>query len=401
MNRYVFLVVKAGSIIVFLTVISEGSGAQRPNPSSQLDRQKRTRPVAPFGAASIARVDQIFGAFVIREHTPGLAVAIARDGIVVWDKAYGQADLESGAPATSRTLFRIGSIAKAITAVAILQLAERGAIKLDTSVEQYVPAFPRKRFPVTITGLLTGTSGIRGYIGDEYLSNRHYPSLSAALEMFRNDSLAYEPGTSYIETPFGFTLLGLALQRVTGLSYEEYVSRNVFAPAHIVDTKVDVPAQVVPRRARVYTRDSTGAIRNADVIDPSYKIPAGGWLSTAKDVARFGVALVDGALLSPASFARMTTAVRLKNGSELPLGMGVALGTAGGRLPGRDDAIWAAGLQQGGTAVLLIYPRDRIVVAVLMNVNGGIGGEAFGLLTRASVAAESTAVQLRQEPSHR
>ena len=262
-------------------------------------------------------------------------------------------------------------------------------------MEQYVPAFPRKPFPVTLTGLLTGTSGIRGYIGDEYLSNHRYPSLAASLEMFRNDSLAYEPGTSYIETPFGFTLLGLALQAVTGLSYEEYVSRNVFAPAHMMDTKVDVPAQIVPRRARLYTRDSTGAVRNADVIDPSYKIPAGGWLSTAKDVAHFGMALVDGALLTPGSYERMNTPVRLKNGLELPLGMGVALGTVGGRLPGRADAIWASGLQQGGTAVLLMYPRDRIVVAILMNVNGGVGAEGIGLLTRTSVAAESTAVRLR------
>lgn len=395
MNRYFILVLRAGSIIVFLTVISQGSGAQRPNSSSELEQQQKGQARAPLGATSIARVDQIFRAFVTREHTPGLAVAIARDGVVVWDKAYGQADLESGVPATSRTLFRIGSIAKAITAVAILQLARRGAINLDSSVEQYVPAFPRKPFPVTLTGLLTGTSGIRGYIGDEYLSNHRYPSLAASLEMFRNDSLAYEPGTSYIETPFGFTLLGLALQAVTGLSYEEYVSRNVFAPAHMMDTKVDVPAQIVPRRARLYTRDSTGAVRNADVIDPSYKIPAGGWLSTAKDVAHFGMALVDGALLTPGSYERMNTPVRLKNGLELPLGMGVALGTVGGRLPGRADAIWASGLQQGGTAVLLMYPRDRIVVAILMNVNGGVGAEGIGLLTRTSVAAESTAVRLR------
>ena len=123
MNRYFILVLRAGSIIVFLTVISQGSGAQRPNSSSELEQQQKGQARAPLGATSIARVDQIFRAFVSREQSPGLAVAIARDGVVVWDKAYGQADLESGVPATSRTLFRIGSIAKAITAVAILQLA--------------------------------------------------------------------------------------------------------------------------------------------------------------------------------------------------------------------------------------------------------------------------------------
>jgi serine beta-lactamase-like protein LACTB, mitochondrial len=394
MSRYFIFVVQAVSVIVSLAVISQGAGAQRAGVASR--QEQKPHAVAPLGAATTARLDHMFNAFVSQEHIPGLAVAVARDGFVVWDKAYGQADLENEIPVTSRTLFRIGSIAKTITAVAILQLAGRGTINLDTSVENYVPAFPRKRFPVTVAGLLTGTSGIRGYIGDEYLSNHHYPSLAASLTMFQNDSLAYEPGTSYVETPFGYTLLGLALNAVTGVSYEEYLSRNVFAPADMADTKVDVPAQIIRNRARLYTRDSTGTIRNADAIDPSYKIPAGGWLSTAKDVARFGLALGDGALLSPDSYARLTKAVRLNNGTELPLGMGVALGTVGGRLPARDDAIWSTGLQQGGTAVLLMYPRDRIVVAILMNVNGEVGAAGFGLLTRTTAAAESTSVLLRQ-----
>jgi CubicO group peptidase (beta-lactamase class C family) len=383
-------------IVVLFAVISRGSDAQQPIPSPQARQEQNRQAITPIGAMTTARFDQIFGDLMNREHVPGLAVAVARNGIVDWDKAYGRADLETGASATSRTLFRIGSITKAITAVAILQLADRGKIDLDASVDQYVPAFPRKRFPVTLAGLLSGTSGIRGYAGDEYRSNHHYASLAASLEMFRDDSLAYEPGTSYLETPFGFTLLGLSLQAVTGVSYEEYLSRSVFAPAHMIDTKVDVPAQMVRRRAHMYTRDSSGTVHQADAIDPSYKVPAGGLLSTARDVAHFGAALIGGALLSPRSYGRMSRPVHLQNGSDLPLGMGVALGNAGGRLLGSADAIWATGLQQGGTAVLLMYPHDRIVVAVLMNMNGESGADGFGLLKRAAVAAESAAVQLRQ-----
>ena len=401
MSRYSILAARVGSLVVLLSAIPMGSHAQQPDVSRALEREQKARGLAALPASSGAEIDQIFTSFMAREHPPGLAVAVARNGTVMWDKAFGRADLQSGVPVTPRTLFRIGSITKAITAVAVLQVAERGAINLGTSIEQYVPAFPRKRFPVTLAELLTGTGGIRGYGGDEYLSSHHYPSLAASLEMFGNDSLTYEPGTSYVETPFGFTLLALALQAVTGHSYEEYLSRNVFAPAHMVETIVDVPAQIVPRRARMYTRDSIGTVRNADPIDPSYKVPAGGLLSSARDVARFGTALMDGALLSSPSYARMNTPVRLKNGTELPLGMGVALGSAGGRLPGTSDAIWATGLQQGGTAVLLMYPHDRIAVAILMNVNGEPGAAGFALLIRTAVAAESSAVLLRRTPSDR
>ena len=401
MNCYSSVVRRSGLKVALLAVVSRGSYAQRPPASPPPRQEQKGQASSPLAATSVARVDRIFTDLMSREHIPGLAVAIARNGLVGWDKAYGQADLENQVPATSRTLFRIGSITKAITVVAILQLAERGAINLHASVDRYVPAFPRKRFPVTVTGLLSGTSGIRGYAGDEYRSNHHYPSLAASLEIFRDDSLAYEPGTSYFETPFGFTLLGLSLQAVTGLSYEDYLSRNVFARAHMVDTRAEVAAQIEPKRAKTYTRDSTGTVRQSYAIDPSYKVPAGGLLSTAPDVARFGAALIDGALLNPGSYARMNKPVHLQNGSDLPIGMGVALGSAGGRLPGSADAVWATGLQQGGTAVLLMYPRDRIAVAILTNVNGEAGADGFGLLTRIAAAAEATAVQLGHLSSHR
>jgi serine beta-lactamase-like protein LACTB, mitochondrial len=356
---------------------------------------ERERAIA-LSAISLGRSDSIVRRFVAREHIPGLAVAVGREGGIVWENAYGFADLENHAPTTARTLFRIGSISKAITAVAILQLAERGKLNLDASIQQYVPGFPQKRFPVTPRRLLTGTSGVRGYRGEEFRSNRHYPTLDSSLAIFRDDSLAYEPGTSYVETPYGFTLLGLALQSVTGRSYEAYVTDNIFTLARMVETKADVPAQTIQRRAHFYSRDSTGAIGTAESIDPSYKIPAGGWISTASDVVRFGIALTDHSMLRPESNALMTKPVRLNNGSELPLGMGLALGNVGGQFPFAADAVWTSGLQQGGTAVLLMYPRERIVVAILMNVNGEVGAPAFELMKRTTLVADSVAMQFRK-----
>ncbi|MCU0649951.1 MAG: beta-lactamase family protein [Gemmatimonadaceae bacterium] len=320
---------------------------------------------------------------------------MARDGRVIWRKAYGVADLQRQLPATPGTLFRIASMSKAITAVAMLRAVDAGLIALDADIRQYVPAFPAKSAVVTVRRLLTGTGGVRGYVGTEPLRNEHFPSIAASLSIFRDDSLVYRPGSSYLETPYGFTLLSLALEAVTHTSYETYVSQEVLRPANMTATRIDVAALTVPNRARPYTRDSLGNVRDADPIDVSYKVAAAGWLSTATDIARLGVALIDGTLLSTASYDALRAPVRLTDGTQLPLGMGIGLGTVDGRLPGTERTLWAAGIIQGGTSALLMDPDDRLAVALLLNVNGEVGPESLAFLSQVGAVAGSVAAHFR------
>lgn len=342
-------------------------------------------------------LDELFRTFLAQEHVPSLSVAVARDGRVVWHQAYGYADVAARVPADSLTLYRIGSISKTITAVAALRAMDAGLLELDAPVQRYVPAFPTKPFPLTLRRLLTGTSGLRGYVGDEYLRDYHFPSMGASLSVFRDDTLAYEPGTSYVETPYGFVLLGVVLESVTRVPYASYVAEQVLRPARMTATRADRVAPTIPRRAHLYTRDSTGRLSLSAPLDLSYRVPSGGWLATASDVAQFGIALMDGTWLSVAANAAMRSPLQFNNGTSLPLGMGLALGTVGGRLPGTDDAVWTSGLVQGGTAVLLMYPKDRLAVAILMNINGEGGMEGFRLLTRTTFLAESTIVRVRND----
>src|SRR6266849_3757702 len=138
---------------------------------------------------------------------PGLQVAVAVDGKLVWSAAFGYADLARHAWVTRTTMFRIGSVSKPLTAVALAQLVEQGTLDLDAPVQRYVPSFPEKPCPVTTRELAGHLAGIRHYQGDEFLSNTPYPSVTAGLAIFERDSLLFEPGTRFSYSSYGFNLI--------------------------------------------------------------------------------------------------------------------------------------------------------------------------------------------------
>lgn len=329
-------------------------------------------PVAPrraggLPATAVARIDSTVAALMTAQRIPGLSVAVAVDNEVRWERGYGFADLENCVAATPATVYRLASVSKPITAAAVLQLAEQGRLDLDAPIQRYVPSFPVKPYPVTARQLLSHLSGIRHYQGDEELSIREYPSLTAALAIFAPDSLLHPPGARFTYSTYGYTLLGAALEGAAGVPFLTYLQQHVFAPAHVTTMRDDAVGALIPHRARGYTRDSSGAIYNAAFLNSSYKLPGGGLVSTAGDLARFAVALQGGRLVRPATFARMATPVRTTDGREQPYGQGLILGEIPGILPG---AVWHGGVQQGVTTMVYWLPRERIAVTVLANLEG-------------------------------
>ena len=128
---------------------------------------------------------------------PGISVAVGFHGSVVWSEGFGLADLEHSVPVTTLTKFRIGSVSKPITAAALGLLMEAGSLDLDAPVQDYVPDFPEKRWPVTVRQVAGHISGIRHYRGNENGSSRRYSSVSEGLDIFESDALLFEPGTQY------------------------------------------------------------------------------------------------------------------------------------------------------------------------------------------------------------
>jgi serine beta-lactamase-like protein LACTB, mitochondrial len=328
---------------------------------------------AALSPRQVARMDSVVQAAIARQQIPGLTIAVVADGEIRWSNAYGLADVENQVPARTATLFRIASTSKPITAVAAMQLAERGKLDLDAPVQKYVPAFPVASQPVTTRQVLAHLGGIRAYKPNEGEQTRNYASLTAALDVFKDDSLVAAPGTRYQYTTFGYTLLGAVIEGASGMTYRDYLREHVLGPAGMTSTRPDDIAAIVPNRARGYSPLVYGRFdgkwKNAILMDPSYKIPGGGLLSTCEDLARFAIAVMSGKLLGRESFERMTTMQRTTDGKETGYGLGWYLGAWKGR--GGGPAMWHGGVQPGTTAELKLLPRQRVAVAILANLEGG------------------------------
>jgi CubicO group peptidase (beta-lactamase class C family) len=330
-----------------------------PRPAAE-DPEPSSAPAAQVGQAVerfITDTMRVLGA-------PGAAVCVIRDGRVVWSHAFGLADLEQGVPVTGATRFRIGSVSKALTSVAVGRLVEAGRLDLDSPVQRYVPGFPLKRYPITVRQVAGHLAGIRHYLPGEFENREHYPTLTAGLAIFSADSLLFEPGTQFSYSSYGYNLLGAVIEGASGRSYLEYMAEAVLRPAGMSHTSPEHPDSIIPGRGRYYTRvDSTGPIVNAPFVDNTYKLPSGGYLSTAEDLARFGDRLLRGELLRRETVELLWTSMRTAEGTATDYGIGwtVERDSLGRR------RVRHSGGSIGGTAHLIIYPDDRLVVAVLVN----------------------------------
>jgi serine beta-lactamase-like protein LACTB, mitochondrial len=316
-----------------------------------------------------AQIEKAVSAFMTANSVPGISVAVLQNGQPVWSAGFGMSDLEDFSPATSSTLYRLGSISKPITAVAILQLYERGKLDLDATVQEYCPAFPQKDSPITARQLLAHLGGIRHYDKDgkgdvPEDSARHFATMEESLQLFASDLLLSKPGTQFHYSTYGYTLLGCVLEGAASQKYVDFVRENVFRPAAMEHTQADDFFAIIPHRTRWYHRDKTGAVRNAGVLDSSYKIPGGGLISSADDMANFEAAILAGKLLKPATQEAMLTRQHTADGkfTAYALGWGVT-DKLGVHTFGHD------GSQQGTSTAILLAPQKSAAVVVLANMD--------------------------------
>ncbi len=330
-------------------------------------------------ADKLAKIEAAITATMSSTKIPGLSIAIVTDNKLRWQKGFGTADLENSLPAKAATVYRSASVAKPLTAVAVMQLVERGKLDLDAPIQKYVPTFPAKQWPITTRQLLGHLSGIRNYRGNENDSTRFYPSLTEALSIFKDDPLDFEPLTRYSYTTYGYTLIGTVIEGASGMSYIDYMRENVFKPANMSHTRADSVFDIITNRARGYRPRVyavfDGNLRNASLADTSYKIPGGGLVSTVEDLANFAVAVQNGTLIKKETFEQMSTPQTTKDGKQTRYGLGFYIDGIGDK----KGLVWHGGVQQGVTSVLFIVPKERSAIAILTNLEGGgrLGLEAL------------------------
>jgi serine beta-lactamase-like protein LACTB len=296
---------------------------------------------------------------------PGLSVAVGVHGKIVWAEGFGWADLENRVPVWPSTRFRIASISKSLTAGAVGTLVEEGRLDLDAPVQEYVPSFPEKEWPVT-TRLLGGhLAGIRHYRDREFESMVHYDDVVGALQIFANDPLIHEPGTAYEYSTYGWNLISAVVQSVAGEPFLNYMRRVVFEPTGMTETVAEHVDSLIYHRSRAYVRTPDGRIINAPYVDNSNKWSGGGFLSTASDLVRYGQAYLGGAFLRPETVELLWTSQHTRDGERTDYGIGWREHLEGGR-----RIISHTGGAVGGTTVLVIYPEEGVVVAILTNIQG-------------------------------
>ena len=297
---------------------------------------------------------------------PGLAVAVAIHGKLVFAEGFGYADLEQRVPARPTTKFRIGSISKPLTATALMQLVEQGKIDLDAPIQKYVPSFPDKGARITSRLLAGHLAGIRHYQGDEFLISKHYDSVLDGLKIFENDPLVAPPGTKFHYSSYGFNLLSAAIESASGENFISYMRNHVFIPLGLIDTLADQNQPIIEERSRFYSREKDGPFDNAPYVDNSYKWAGGGFLSTAEDLVRFGSALLQPGFLKESSLQLLFTSQKTNSGEETGYGMGWAVHKS----KSGQKIYEHAGGSVGGSCQLILYPDSQVVVALVTNLGG-------------------------------
>jgi serine beta-lactamase-like protein LACTB len=348
---------RCGKYAVFFSLVTLSWATALPGQQKNLPQEKRLA------------VEKAVASFMAANSVPGLSAAVVLDGEPRWYEGFGMADLENYSPATSSTLFRLGSISKPISATAVLQLWERGKLDLDAPVQKYCPGFAQKEWPITTRELLGHLGGIRHYSPDgkgdiPEDSARHFSNMQEALQVFANDPLVAKPGTKFNYSTYGYTVVGCVLEGAASEKFTDYLRKNVFEPAGMGQTRDDDFFAVIPHRTRWYHKDKAGVVRNAGVLDSSYKIPGGGIISSADDMAKFEAAILADKLLKRDTRDLMWTSLKTADGKETGYGLGWGIMDKFGL-----HILAHTGGQQGTSTAFAVVPSRNAGVVVLCNMD--------------------------------
>lgn len=324
----------------------------------------------------VAEIDAYVAGQLAPRGIVGLSLAIVREGEVALERGYGERAAGSGAPVRADTAFAIGSVTKQFTCVSALLLAEEGRLTLEDRVARYYPELTRAG-DVALFDLLSNVSGYRDYYPLDFVDARmtRPTTVDAVIQTYAGAPLDFDPGTRWSYSNTGFLIAGRVVEKVSGEALGAFMQRRIFAPLGMTRTGFAPP----PEAATGHTSFALGPPEPAVPEASGWLHAAGGLHATAGDLARWDLGLVEGRLLQPASWRRMTTPRALVSGETTDYGCGVGIVRRQG-----ETVIQHGGAVSGFLAQNAIIPRTRSALVMLANAEGGdlggLHGEVLSLL---------------------
>ncbi|HEV2290579.1 MAG TPA: serine hydrolase domain-containing protein [Gemmatimonadales bacterium] len=334
-----------------------------------------------------AKVQAAVTDVMTRTHVPSASVGIVQGGRIVYTAAFGSARLSPALPASPDMHYAIGSISKQFTTACVLLLAQEGKLSLDDPVSKWFPELTRSN-EVTIRNLLSHTSGYEDYAPQDYTipAWTHPTTAQAIIHEWATKPLDFDPGTQYQYSNTNFNIVGLIVEKASGQPFWQFLSSRVLKPLHL-DRAIDLDTQREQLEPLGYARAALGPLRPARMEAPGWYFADGEMAMPVGDLLTWDISLMDRTLLSPASYDAMETEMKLKNGQGIGYGLGVAVGYRNGH-----RVVAHSGEVGGFVAQNIVFPDDRIAIAVLTNQEassaaGAIGQALAGVLLPGTPAA--------------
>jgi serine beta-lactamase-like protein LACTB, mitochondrial len=322
---------------------------------------------------SLLSKDQLLHELIDEYGVVGASAGYTINGKTIWSSSIGYANREDKSPFTDTLLTRIASISKCMTAVAIMQLFEKGLIDLDAPIQTYIPDFPiQKKGIISTSHLLSHMSGIGSYKNSkEAETQTEYSNLREAVAVFENRKLDFTPGTDFGYSTYGYVVLGLIIEKISGISFEEYLQEHIWNKAGMSNTGIEKYGIDYPNKSALYHYERKKTV-DGTKNNLSNRVPGGGVYSTLQDILKFGNGILNNIFIS-AKTSEFMTQIHTPDKVGNPYGYGWFLY---GQSPNEHLAIGHGGEQTGCSSQIMINIKSNVVVAILGNTSG-IGNQTI------------------------
>ena len=309
------------------------------------------------------KIDKLAVETLAKTGVPSASLAVVKDGQIAYVKAYGDARLEPRTPATPEMRYSIGSISKQFTATAILLLQEQGKLSLDDKVAKFVPDLTRAN-EVTIRQLLSHTSGYQDYWPQDYVMPMMLQPVTAQkiMDTWAKKPLDFEPGTRWQYSNTNYVIAGVIVEKAAHMPLLQFLSEKVFIPLGMKSVANIDEGRLGDTDPAGYLRYALGPLRSAPKEGKGWLFAAGELAMPASDLARWDISIMDQKVLKPASYREFSREVQLQNGLGTHYALGVDVNSQGGH-----RALSHGGEVSGFTAQNIVFPDERVAVAVLTN----------------------------------